>query len=88
MMLAWFSSSLTIMSSLVSIAETVPALAVKPDWKTSAASVCLNSAIFLSSFTWSSMVPAMVRTAPDPAPNWRTPRSAASIILGCWFKPR
>ena len=69
MMLAWFSSSETMTSSRPRIDETVPALAVKPLWKTTAASVRLNSASFRSSSMWMSMVPAMVRTEPDPTPN-------------------
>ena len=35
------------------MACTVPALAVKPDWKTTAASTCLNWEIFSSSAMWS-----------------------------------
>jgi hypothetical protein len=38
MMLAWFSSSERMKSSLPRMLETVPALAVKPDWKTTQAS--------------------------------------------------
>ena len=55
-------------SSLPRIAETVPALAVKPDWKTTQASTFLKRAIFSSSSMWIFMVPAMVRTAPEPTP--------------------
>ncbi|OPZ47814.1 MAG: hypothetical protein BWY92_01702 [Firmicutes bacterium ADurb.BinA052] len=87
-MLAWFSSSLMIMSSLPRTAATVPALAVNPDWNTSAASVCLNAAIFFSSSTWMSMVPAIVRTAPEPAPNSCAAPAAAAIILGCVARPK
>ena len=47
MMLAWFSSSEMMKSSLPRIAETVPAFAVKPDWKTTQASTFLKRAIFL-----------------------------------------
>ena len=54
-----------------------PVLAVKPDWKTSVASVPLKSARSRSSCSWSVSVPAIVRTAPDPTPNSRTARSAA-----------
>src|SRR5919206_28116 len=53
-------------SSLPSTAETVPAFAVKPDWKTTQASTFLKRAIFSSSSMWIFMVPAMVRTAPEP----------------------
>ena len=42
MMLAWFSSSETMVSSRPSSAATVPALAAKPLWKTTAASVSLK----------------------------------------------
>src|ERR1035437_3072227 len=45
MMLAWFSSSLTMWSSGVRIAATVPALAAKPDWKTTHASTFLKAAM-------------------------------------------
>ena len=49
MMLAWFSSSETMWSSGVRIAETVPALAAKPDWNTTQASTLLNAAMRSSS---------------------------------------
>ena len=49
-----------------------PVLAVKPDWKTSAASVPLKSASSRSSCSWRESVPAMVRTAPEPTPKSRT----------------
>ena len=45
MMLAWFSSSERMKSSLPRMAETVPALAAKPDWKTTQASTFLKAAI-------------------------------------------
>ena len=51
-----------------STAATVPALAAKPLWKTTAASVCLKAASFSSSAMWMSMVPAMGRTDPVPTP--------------------
>ena len=69
MMLAWFSSSEMMTSSFVRIDETVPALAVKPLWKTTTASVCLNSASRRSSSMWMAIVPAIVRTEPEPTPN-------------------
>ena len=47
MMLAWFSSSLRMKSSLPRMALTVPALAAKPLWKTTQASTFLKRAIFL-----------------------------------------
>ena len=56
-------------SSLPRIAETVPAFAAKPLWKTTTASTFLNSASFRSSSMWMAMVPAMVRTEPVPTPN-------------------
>ncbi len=40
--MAWLSSSEMMKSSLPRIAETVPALAVKPDWKTTQASTFLK----------------------------------------------
>src|SRR5665647_1818684 len=49
MMLAWFSSSLTMWSSGPRIAATVPALAAKPDWKTTQASTFLKAAMRSSS---------------------------------------
>ena len=45
MMLAWLSSSERMKSSLPRMEETVPALAVKPDWKTTQASTCLKAAM-------------------------------------------
>ena len=50
----------------------MPALAVKPLWKTTAASVCLNAASRRSSSMWIAIVPAIVRTEPGAdaeAPN-------------------
>ena len=70
-MLAWFSSSERMKSSLPRIALTVPALAAKPLWKTTQASTFLKRAIFSSSSMWMRMVPAMVRTAPEPTPKVR-----------------
>ena len=52
MMLAWFSSSERMKSSLPRIALTVPALAAKPLWKTTHASTFLKRAIFSSSSMW------------------------------------
>ena len=56
---AWFSASEMMKSSLPSTAETVPALAAKPDWKTTQASTFLKRAIFSSSSMWIFMVPAI-----------------------------
>src|SRR5271163_241259 len=58
--------------------ETAPAFAVNPDWKTTQASTFLKRAIFSSSSMWIFMVPAMVRTAPDPTPYLRVASRAAS----------
>ena len=88
MMLAWFSSSETMKSSLPSSADTVPAFAVKPDWKTTQASTFLKRAIFSSSSMWIFMVPAMVRTAPEPTPYFFVASRAASRSLGCVVRPR
>ena len=43
----------------------MPALAVKPLWNTTTASVCLNCASRRSSSMWIAIVPAIVRTEPD-----------------------
>ena len=75
-------------SSGVRIADTVPALAAKPDWNTTHASTFLKAAIRSSSSMCRLMVPEMVRTAPDPTPNLRTASSAASRSLGCVVSPR
>ncbi len=83
MMEAWFSSSEMMKSSLPRTADTVPALAVKPDWKTTDASTFLKRAIFSSSSMWIFMVPAMVRTAPEPTPYFLVASMAASRSLGC-----
>ena len=88
MMLAWFSSSEMTTSSLVRMAATVPALAAKPLWNTTVASVCLNSASRFSSSTCSVMVPAMVRTDPVPTPNSSSAASAALRSRGCVVRPR
>ena len=87
-MLAWFSASLMMTSSFVSTAETVPALAAKPLWKTTTASTFLNAARRFSSSTCMAIVPEMVRTAPDPTPNSRTASSAAWRSFGCVVRPR
>ena len=57
-------------------------LAVKPDWNVSTASVCLNSASSVSRRSWIVMLPAIVRTAPEPAPKSRVAAMAASLSLG------
>ncbi len=65
-----------------------PVLQVKPDWKVSTASTCLKSASRASSSSWRLMVPAMVRTAPEPAPKRSTASMAASRSRGWVFRPR
>ena len=88
MMLAWFSSSERIRSSFPRIAATVPAFAAKPLWKTTEASVFLKAAILRSSSMWISIVPAMVRTEPEPTPRSLSARSAASRSFGWVVNPR
>ena len=58
-------------SSRPSSDATVPALAVKPLWKTTAASVRLNAASRRSSSMCSAIVPAIGRTDPVPTPKRR-----------------
>ncbi len=65
---AWFNRSETITSSFDRIAATVPAFAVKPDWNIRAESACLNAAKRSSSSRCNVIWPAIVRTAPLPAP--------------------
>ena len=60
MMLAWFNSSEMTTSSLLRTAETVPAFAANPLWKTTTASTFLNSASRRSSSMWIAMVPIML----------------------------
>src|SRR5439155_1188002 len=56
--------------------------------RTTAASVFLKAASRRSSSMWMSMVPAIVRTDPDPTPSLRVASSAASRSLGCVVRPR
>ncbi len=79
---AWLSSSDTIRSVSPVIVGMTPVFAVNPDWKVSTASVCLNSASSASSASWSVIVPAIVRTAPAPAPYCSTAAIAARFIRG------
>jgi len=65
---AWLSASLTNRSDAPATTGMTPVLAVKPDPNTSVASTLLNSARSCSSCSWSDIVPAMVRTAPEPTP--------------------
>src|SRR5712692_4815514 len=55
-------------SCLPRMAATVPEFAANPDWNMMAASAPLNAANLRSSSVCRDMVPAIVRTAPDPAP--------------------
>jgi len=68
MMLAWLRASETMTAPSGARMGMTPVLQVKPDWKVSTASTCLNSASRASSCSWRVMVPAIVRTAPEPAP--------------------
>ena len=88
MMLAWFSSSETMRSPSCISVDTTPTFAVYPDWKTRAASVDLNRARRVSSSRCRDIVPAMVRTAPGPAPNSSIARQAAATTFGCVVRPR
>ena len=63
-------------------------LAVKPDWKVRTAGTSLNAASSASSASCIDIVPAIVRTAPLPAPNSRTAATAASHTRGWWVSPR
>ncbi len=60
----------------------IPVFAVNPDWNVRVASVCLNSASSRSRASCIDIVPAIVRTAPEPTPNSLTARSAASRSRG------
>ena len=85
---AWFRRSLTITSCLSRIAATVPAFAVKPDWNISASSACLNAANRRSSSRCTVIEPAIVRTAPVPAPSSLAAFAAAAFIRGWFARPR
>ena len=61
---------------------TVPLFAVNPDWNMMEASAPLNAAKRRSSSTCSDIVPAMVRTAPLPAPYVAAAFAAAAFIRG------
>ena len=62
--------------------------AAKPLWNTTTASVFLKAARRRSSSMWIAMVPAIVLTDPDPAPNWRTASIAFSRSSGWVVSPR
>ena len=88
MMLAWFSASDTIVAPSGARIGMTPVLQVNPDWKVSTASTCLKAASRASSSSWRLIVPAMVRTAPEPTPNRSTASSAARFSRGCVLSPR
>jgi hypothetical protein len=85
---AWFNWSETMTSSRPRTAATVPEFAVNPDWNIRAASAPLNAANRRSSSSCRLMVPAMVRTAPEPAPSSVAALAAASRSLGWAARPR
>ncbi len=85
---AWLRLSLTIRSVSPVIVGITPVFAVKPDWNVRTAGVPLNAASSASSASCIDIVPAMVRTAPEPTPNSRTAVNAASRNLGWWVRPR
>jgi hypothetical protein len=70
------------------MAATVPAFAVNPDWNISASSARLNAAKRRSRSRCIAIVPAIVRTAPVPAPWIDAARAAASFIRGWLARPR
>ena len=70
------------------IVGITPVFAVNPDWNVRTAAVCLNAASSASRASWSVMVPAIVRTAPAPAPNASTASIAARFIRGWCDRPR
>ena len=85
---AWLRLSLTIRSVSPVIVGMTPVFAVKPDWNVRTAGVPLNSASSASSASCIDIVPAIVRTAPDPTPKSRTAARAASRSRGWWVRPR
>ena len=88
MMLAWLRASDTIVAPSGARIGMTPVLAVKPDWKVRTASVCLKVASLASSSSWRLIVPAIVRTAPLPAPKRSTASRAAAFSFGCVLRPR
>ena len=85
---AWLSRSDTITSSGLRIAATVPAFAANPDWNIRAASACLKAAKRCSSSRCIDIDPAIVRTAPEPAPNASAASEAARFMRGWFARPR
>ena len=85
---AWLSESETIRSVSPVIVGITPVFAVNPDWNVRTAGTSLKAASSSSSASCIDIVPAIVRTAPLPAPNSRTAASAASHTRGWWVSPR
>ena len=85
---AWLRRSDTITSSFARIAATVPEFEVKPDWNIRAASECLKAANRRSSSRCSVIWPAIVRTAPEPAPSSAAAFDAAAFSRGWLARPR
>ena len=85
---AWFRASETMRSASPVIVGMTPVLAVKPDWNVRTPSTPLNSASSASSASCSVIVPAIVRTAPEPTPYSAVAASAASRRRGWWVRPR
>ena len=75
---AWLRLSLTMRSVSPVMVGMTPVLAVNPDWNVRTAGVPLNSASSASRASCIDIVPAIVRTAPDPTPKSRTAARAAS----------
>jgi len=53
-----------------------------PDWNTTQASECLKAGDALFEFHVDTHVPEMVRTAPEPTPNFSVAAMAAARNLG------
>ena len=62
--------------------------AVKLDWKVRSGGAGLNARQVRLEVSRKAIVPAIVRTAPEPAPNRSTASSAARFIRGWWVSPR
>jgi len=84
-----FNSSERIRSSLPRTAATVPAFAVRPDWKTTAGlGPPLNFRNLFFGAMCRSIVPAIVRTAPAPTAGVRIASIAARRSASCVVRPR
>ncbi len=88
MMLAWFSSSETMVSPLPTKAGMTATFAINPDCRVKAASTRLNRATCLSSDSCRTVVPAMLRTAAGPTPKVSIASFAAWRSLGSLARPR